>query len=176
MSRAPSIVGVCGNPAPESKTLTLTTEVVAEIAARLPGSTTEVVDLSSYGGKVLAWGDPDTEAARATVRAADLVVVATPVYKGAYTGLLKGFLDGYGAGELRPCLAVPLTIAASPAHALAGPTHLEPVLREVGCLTPAGTLHVPDQVAADPEARSARVRSWLDDHWSLLGTIAQVGA
>ena len=69
-----SVVGVCGNPAPASKTLTQTTEVVAEIAARLPGSATEVVDLSAYGGKVLAWGDPDVHEARVRMRGADLVV------------------------------------------------------------------------------------------------------
>lgn len=175
-TNATAIVGVCGNPAPGSKTLALTTEVVAELAARLPGATAEVLDLSTYGGRVLAWGDPDVDAARATVRAADLVVFATPVYKGSYTGLLKGFLDGYDLGELRPCLAIPLTIAASPGHALAGPTHLEPVLGEVGCLSPGGTLHVPDRTAADPEARAALVATWLDERWPLFATVAKAGA
>lgn len=171
-----SIVGVCGNPAPDSKTLALTGELLAALAARLPGATTDLVDLSAYGGRVLAWGDADVDLARAGVAAADLVVVATPVYKGAYTGLLKGFLDGYAADALAPCLAIPLTVAASPAHALAGPSHLEPVLRELGCLVPGGTLHVPDRTAADPQARVEALEAWLEPRWPLLAAAGRLGA
>lgn len=168
----PSIVGICGNPAPSSKTLTVTAELVTELAARLGAASTELVDLSTYGGKVLTWGDPDVAEARVAVQGADLLVVATPVYKGSYTGLLKGFLDGFDLGELAGSLAVPLTVAASPAHALAGPSHLEPVLRELGCLVPGGTLHVPDRTAADPQARTTFVQDWLDARWPLLAAVA----
>lgn len=165
-----SIVGLCGNPAPGSKTLTLTTELVQALAALLPGATTQVIDLSTHAERVLVWGDNDVNAARDLLRKADLVVIATPVYKGAYTGLLKAFLDGFDLGELSPVLAVPLTVAASPAHALAGPSHLEPVLREIGCLIPGGTLHVPDKVAADPEARLQLLTSWIAERKALLST------
>lgn len=156
-----TIMGLCGNPVPQSKTLAVTTELVAALAALLPGSSTEIVDLSSYGGKVLTWGDEEADAARTRVRSADVLVVSTPVYKGAYTGLLKGFLDGYDLGALAPCAAVPLTIAASPAHSLAGQTHLQPVLAELGCLMPGGTLHLPDRVAADPQLRAREIAEWL---------------
>jgi FMN reductase len=169
-----TVVGLCGNPAPGSKTLTLTTATVHALAALFPAATTEVIDLSISAERVLVRGDDAVEASRDLLRHADLVVVATPVYKGAYTGLLKAFLDGFDLGELRGTLAVPLTVAASPAHALAGSTHLEPVLRELGCLIPGGTLHVPDKVAADPEARTPHLTTWIDERAALLATAGQV--
>lgn len=176
MHDTPLVVGLCGNPSPASKTLALTLQVTDALAALLPGAQTEVVDLSTHAERVLVWGDPDVEASRDLLRRADLVVVATPVYKGAYTGLLKAFLDGFGLGELPGTLAVPVTVAASPAHALAGPTHLEPVLGEIGCLVPGGTLHVPDRTAADPGARAELVASWLEPRAALLATAGRVAA
>jgi FMN reductase len=173
---SPSVVGICGNPAPGSKTLALTIEVVESVVGLFPGAPSQVIDLSTHAERVLAWGDQDVEASRDLVRAADLVVVATPVYKGSYTGLLKAFLDGFDLGELTGVLAVPLTIAASPAHSLAGPSHLEPVLRELGCSVPGGTLHVPDRSAADPAVRGPIIGSWVERHRALLATAGRVVA
>ncbi|WP_194839984.1 MULTISPECIES: NADPH-dependent FMN reductase [Aeromicrobium] len=170
MHHSPLIVGLCGNPAPASKTLTLTTEVTAALADLFAGAATEVIDLSTHAERVLVWGDEAVAASRDLLRSADLLVVATPVYKGAYTGLLKAFLDGFDLGELANVLAVPVTVAASPAHALAGPTHLEPVLREIGCLVPGGTLHVPDKIARDADARSVLVAEWISVRTPMLAT------
>lgn len=171
MHNSPSIVGLCGNPAQGSKTLTLTTELVEALAALLPTATTQMIDLSTHAERVLVWGDQEVDASRELLRRAALVVVATPVYKGAYTGLLKAFLDGFDLGELKGVLAVPLTVAASPAHSLAGPSHLEPVLREIGCFIPGGTLHVPDKIAADPEARTQLITAWIAERKALLSTV-----
>ena len=60
--------------------------------------------------------------------AADLVVVASPTYKATYTGLLKLFLDQFGAAE----------------HALAGEHTLKPVLSEIGCSCPTPALFLLD--------------------------------
>lgn len=169
-----SVVGLCGNPAQASKTLALTTEVVQGLSALLPASTAEVIDLSVHAERVLVWGDEAVEASRDALRRAGLLVIATPVYKGAYTGLLKAFLDGFALGELKGVIAVPVTVAASPAHALAGPTHLEPLLREIGCLVPGGTLHVPDKVAADPEARGSLVTAWIAERGPLFAAAGTV--
>lgn len=170
MHDSPFIIGLCGNPAPGSKTLALTAEVVGALAALFPAATTQIIDLSAAAERVLVWGDEDVAASRTLLRQADLAVIATPVYKGAYTGLLKAYLDGFDLGELQGILTVPLTVAASPAHSLAGPSHLEPVLREIGCLSPGGTLHVPDKVAADPAARGPLITSWIAERSGLLAT------
>jgi FMN reductase len=66
--------------------------------------------------------------ALATVARAKGVVVATPVYKAAYTGLLKCFLDIFPEGALRGKVVFPIATAAAPAHALALDFALKPVL------------------------------------------------
>ena len=40
------------------------------------------------------------EAKRQVLDAGELLVIATPTYKGTYTGLLKLFLDQFGASGL----------------------------------------------------------------------------
>ena len=76
---------------------------VAELVAeRLTGSPPEtVIELAELGPALLGWGDPAVEAAKQAVAGADLVIFASPTYKATYTGLLKLFLDQFGAGELR---------------------------------------------------------------------------
>lgn len=129
-------VVLVGNPRTGSRTRAAG-ELVAE---RLTGSPAEhVVELAELGPKLLGWGDPDVARVKELLAAADLVVVASPVFKATYTGLLKLFLDQVGAGELHGTTAVPVMLGGSPAHSLAGELTLKPVLVEVGlsCPTPA---------------------------------------
>ena len=80
---------------------------------------------------------------------ADVLVVATPVHKASFTGLLKSFLDLYGPDALDGVSAVPLVVSAAPAHALVGEVHLRPVLVELGATVPARSLSVLDTELAD---------------------------
>ena len=76
------------------------------------------------------------KAALRTLGQADVLVVATPTYKAAYTGLLKAVLDQAPSGWLKGKVVVPLQVAASDRHALAVEVHLRPVLTELGALVP----------------------------------------
>lgn len=72
---------------------------------------------------------------RAAVQAvsqADLVIVATPIYKAAYSGLLKVFVDLLPADALRGKTVLPLATGGSPAHLLALDYALKPVLSALG--------------------------------------------
>jgi FMN reductase len=132
---------VVGNPKPASRTRQAG-ELVVE---RLTGAPADaVLELAELGPGLLGWGDPAVDAAKETVRSADLVVFATPTYKATYTGLLKLFLDQFGAGELHGTTAVALMLGASPVHALAGEHTLKPVLNEIGCSCPTPALFVLD--------------------------------
>lgn len=66
------------------------------------------------------------------VEEADLVVVGTPIYKAAYSGLLKVFLDLLPPDALRDKLVLPLATGGSPAHFLALDYALKPVLSALG--------------------------------------------
>jgi FMN reductase len=75
---------------------------------------------------------PDVAAAVRAVEAADLVVIGTPIYKAAYSGLLKVFLDLLPPDALRDKLVLPLATGGSPAHFLALDYALKPVLSALG--------------------------------------------
>jgi FMN reductase len=72
--------------------------------------------------------DPAIAAAVAQVAEADAVVVGTPVYKAAYSGVLKVFLDLLPQDGLAGKLVLPLATGGSQSHMLALDYALRPVL------------------------------------------------
>jgi FMN reductase len=148
-----TVAVVVGNPKPNSRTLSAAEHVARELA----GEPDLVVDLATLGPAILDWSDPTVADLVKQVGAADLVVVASPTYKAAYTGLLKLFLDRFAGGTGLSGLAVPLMLGGSPAHALAPELTLRPVLTEIGGTVPGRALYVLDSQHDDPEAYAA----WL---------------
>ncbi|WP_217613956.1 NAD(P)H-dependent oxidoreductase [Cellulomonas sp. GbtcB1] len=151
---SPSVVAVSGNPRAGSRTLGAARAAAERLAAltsadRATPAAVEVVDLATLAGELLAPAHPAADAALARVAAADVAVVATPVYKASYTGLLKAFLDLYGPDGLAGVVAVPLVVSGNPAHALAGEVHLRPVLVELGAVVPARSLTLTEAQLAD---------------------------
>ncbi|MGG7466594.1 NADPH-dependent FMN reductase [Plantibacter sp. YIM 135347] len=173
-----TVAGLVGNPRSGSKTHATTVALVdrlVEALAPLGAVRGPVTDLAEFGGRVLDPADEELTELRASLTGTRLLVVATPVYKGSYTGLLKGFLDGYGPGALQRTATIPLTIAASPQHALAGSTHLQPLLVELGSVSPAGALAIPDAYTADIERRDAVLDAWIADRLPFLAAVAAFG-
>lgn len=148
-------VVVVGNPKPLSRT-----RAAAElVATRLTGAPPEhVIDVVDLGAGLLGWGDPKVAEAKEIVKSADLLVVASPTYKATYTGLLKLFLDQFGAGELGLIPTFPLMLGGSLAHSLAPELTLRPVLVEIGASCPAPSLYLLD---SDYET-SAELERWLE--------------
>lgn len=71
-------------------------------------------------------------ASKAAVAASRAVVIATPVYKAAYSGILKAFLDLLPQDGLRNKAILPLASGGSSAHLLALDYALRPVLAALG--------------------------------------------
>ena len=88
--------------------------------------------------------------------AEDLLVVATPTYKGTYTGMLKLFLDQLAGELVEPTVA--LMLGASLQHALAPELTLRPVLVEIGASCPWPGLFLLD---SEPDGGRA-LEAWLD--------------
>lgn len=158
---------VVGNPKPASRTLAAATYVARELSGAEPDL---VVDLATLGAGLLEWQDPTVGTLVEQVTAADLVVFACPTYKGTYTGLLKLFLDRFGADSLTG-VAVPLMLGGGPAHALAPELSLRPVLAEIGGTTVRGH-YVLDSRHDDPEAYAA----WLDRVRPVVRGLARAGS
>jgi FMN reductase len=74
------------------------------------------------------FSDSKIVAAQQAVAAARAIVIATPVYKAAYSGLLKTFLDLLPQTGLTGKWVLPLATGGSPAHMLAMDYALRPVL------------------------------------------------
>lgn len=152
---------VVGNPRPASRTLAAAIHLATALTEQPPDL---VVDLATLGPALLDWADPDVARLVAEVGDHDLVVVASPTYKGAYTGLLKVFLDRFSGGTGLRGLAVPLMLGGSPAHALAPELTLRPILTELGATVPGRALYLVDRDHEDPAAYAA----WLEIHRPLV--------
>jgi FMN reductase len=126
------IVVVSGNPRPQSRTSVLATAVGDAIAARTGGFAPVVVEVGELGAGLLTPGDPGTAEALAAVRDAEILVVATPTYKGSYTGVLKVLLDQLPAGAFAGKRAVPVVTAGVPPQAAAAEALLRQLLAELG--------------------------------------------
>jgi FMN reductase len=143
-----AIAVVVGNPKAQSRTLTAAVHVARELA----GEPDLVVDLATLGPAILDWSDQAVAELVKQVGAADLVVVASPTYKAAYTGLLKLFLDRFAGGTGLSGIAVPLMLGAGAAHALAPELTLRPVLTEIGGTVLGRALYIIDAEHDDPAA------------------------
>jgi len=96
------------------------------------------------------------------VAEAEAIVVATPVYKASYSGILKTFLDLLPQHGLEGKLLLPVATGGSQSHMLALDYALRPVLAALSAK------HVLTSIYATPEQMA-----WSDEHGlSLAPTIA----
>jgi FMN reductase len=156
-----TIVGVVGNPRPESRTHAICRELTRAIARATGGEVGEEVDLAVLGSRVLDWGDDDAKRATERVLQADVLVVASPTYKATYSGLTKAFLDRIGGGALAGAPAVPVLLGGAPDHRLAVDAHFTPLLLELGAGIPVRGLFV---LESDVEDFAAFADEWAQQH------------
>jgi FMN reductase len=126
------IVVICGHPLTGSRTLRLARAVGERFATGGELSTVAVVDIAQLTPGLLVPGDSATGEALLDVQDATLLIVATPTYRGSYTGALKVFLDQLPANALAGVVAVPVVTATLQAQADAAEAILARLLRELG--------------------------------------------
>ncbi|MCX7523470.1 NAD(P)H-dependent oxidoreductase [Microbacterium sp. STN6] len=121
-SKPLSVVAVSGTLHRPSKTGAVI-DAVLERVAEATSADLEVIELLDLAGPLadaLSGGEADAALADAYARVAgaDLLVVATPVYKGSYTGLLKLFVDQLGQDSLAGTPVLLAAVGGSLQHAL----------------------------------------------------------
>ena len=154
-----SFVVLVANPRPQSRTLHIA-RLAAEAVSRAAALTGEheVIDLSGLARRLLLdEPSPAVEDALEQVKQADLLLVASPTYKGTYTGLLKVFLDRLDYQALSSVVALPLLVMRVPNHALAVDLHLRPLLLELGASTRHPGLAFLEPDLAEPGSGAGRV-------------------
>jgi FMN reductase len=128
-----SVLVLTGSPSRTSRTSALARHLADELA--LEGHDVQVVDLRTLPADALLSADTSHPRIRSVVEAllaADGVVVATPVYKAAYSGLLKVFLDLLPQRALAGKVVLPVATGGTVAHVLAIDYALRPVLVSLG--------------------------------------------
>jgi len=166
------IVSLSGSPSASSRSAWLLRHAAGGLRSRPHGSAARFsqIDLRSLPAQPLLAAEarhPALAGAIETVLSADLLLVATPIYKAAYSGLLKVFLDLLPPDTLRDTVVLPLATGGSPGHLLALDYALKPVLSALGArhildAVYAVDAHLPRQadggytMAADLQARLDR--------------------
>ena len=128
-----SILILSGSPSATSRTAA----VLEQLSQRLKGQGHKVrtEPVRELPADALLAGDaaePRIAAVAETVADADGVIVGSPVYKAAYSGLLKSFLDLLPQFALEGKVVLPLATGGSPAHVLAIDYAFRPVLTSMG--------------------------------------------
>jgi FMN reductase len=162
-----SVAVVVGNPKPMSRTRSVAERVAtaAASAAGLADPTAHLIELAELGPQLFDWSSAAVKAQTRALSGCSLAVIATPVYKATYTGLLKSFLDWFGTTGLSGVTAIPVMVGGSPGHALAVEVHLRPLLIEIGATVPTRGLFVLEQ---ELDQLDATITTWLEQAAPLL--------
>ncbi|UFU01765.1 NAD(P)H-dependent oxidoreductase [Ruania suaedae] len=144
-----SVVAVNGGVGFPSTTRALTDALVREVAA-CTGVTSRTIDVRDLArdiadATVLGLPSPELDDALRRVEQADLVIAGTPVFRGSYAGLFKGFWDLVEPLSMRGTPVVLAATGGSPRHQLMIDQTLRPLFAYFGALI------APTAVYAAPE-------------------------
>lgn len=127
------IVLISGSPSNTSRSATILKNLRERFAQA--GFDAAYISVRDLPAEDLLWGKFDSPALKAPVdlvTKAHAVVVGTPVYKAAYTGTLKAFLDLLPQYALRGKVVLPIANGGSIAHLLSIEYALKPLLSVLG--------------------------------------------
>ncbi len=161
------IVTIAGSPMERSRTTALLAYVGHALEAA--GLSVHAIQVRQLPAEDLLFGrydSPAVKAVAAEIALARGVVLATPVYKAAYSGVLKALLDLLPSGALAGKAALAIASGGSPVHSLAVEYALGPLLAALGAgqvlagvyLTDAQVRVADDGSAALDEAGETRLR------------------
>ena len=126
-----TVLLVAGSPSEHSRSAALLDAV--QLRLQLRGVEVERLHIRDMSPQALLLADfSHPSVAHATAQVARAIVVATPVYKAAYSGVLKVFLDLLPQTAFKTKHVLPLATGGSPHHMLALDYALRPVLQSLG--------------------------------------------
>lgn len=146
-----TVLTITGSPSAASRSTLLAHTLEKQLEqAEYTVRSLRVRDLPAQALLTANTQDPAVAAAARSLASADAVVVATPIYKAAYSGILKAFLDVLPQTALQGKVVLPLATGGSPAHLLAVDYALKPVLAALGARHILSTVYATDaQIGGD---------------------------
>jgi FMN reductase len=139
------VLAISSNPSPNSRTAKLADHVLRALAA--PELLTRHISIRDMDAEALIFAKAAHVSVTRTVSAieqADGVVIATPIFKASYSGLLKTFLDLLPQFAFAGKAILPIATGGSIAHLLALDYALRPVLQSMGARHIVQSLFVPE--------------------------------
>ena len=148
-----SVLLIAGSPTTPSRSTALLDAAADRLQRRGVAVQRLVVrDLPAEALLHADFGNARLQQAIDRVTSARALIVATPVYKAAYSGLLKAFLDLLPQTAFNAKAVLPLATGGSPYHMLALDYALRPVLGALGARHILPGVYATDaQVALTPE-------------------------
>lgn len=128
-----SVLLIAGSPSRQSRSAALLDAIDERLKARQ--IVTVRLSVRDIAPEALVHGDFSHRSvldAVDRVARARTIVVSTPIYKAAYSGVLKTFLDLLPQTALKGKAVLPLATGGSPHHMLAVDYALRPVLQSLG--------------------------------------------
>ncbi|MDQ8735082.1 NADPH-dependent FMN reductase [Paenibacillus sp. LHD-38] len=155
----PKIVIISGSPNASSRLNGITQYVEQQLIEK--NLTVDLITVVSLPPEDLIharFGSPAIVEANKLVEDADAVIIASPVYKASFTGVLKTFLDLLPQKGLDGKIIAPLFIGGTIAHLLSIDYSLKPVLASMGAkIYVSGVYAVDSQINRTQEPNEAPV-------------------
>lgn len=140
------VVAIAGSPSHPSRTYGVVE--YANTLLQQEGLQTDIISVRDLPAEDLIFGRYDSASLKqpiALIEQADALLIATPIYKAAYTGVLKAFLDLLPQKALAGKVILPIATGGTIAHLLAIDYTLKPVLSELGARNVLGGVYAVDK-------------------------------
>lgn len=157
------ILAIAGSPSHPSKTygvLKYATDLLEQEGLHI-----DIISARDFPPEDLVFGrydSPALEPVKALLAEAQGVIIATPIYKAAYTGVLKAFLDLLPQKALLGKVILPIATGGTIAHLLAVDYALKPVLSELGARHQLGGVYAVDKQIQRQEDGSVQLDEEID--------------
>ncbi|HZT50724.1 MAG TPA: NADPH-dependent FMN reductase, partial [Stellaceae bacterium] len=141
------LVMVVGAATPPGRLNAAVESLAAALAARRPEVATETISLAATrieicDGRKLEEYDATTQSAVALIAGADAVLLAAPVYRASFPGVLKNLLDLLPVEALRDKPVGIVAMGGSPHHYLGVDGHMRLVLAWFGALAAPNSVYL----------------------------------
>ncbi|MEW9031926.1 MAG: NADPH-dependent FMN reductase [Planifilum fimeticola] len=140
------IVTISGSPSPSSRTKAVVEYIIGLPAAK--GWQKDSIEVRELPPEDLVYARFDSPAVQNTARLlekAEGVIIATPVYKASYAGLLKAYLDLLPQDVLAGKVVWPIAVGGTLAHLLVIDYALKPVLYALGAQNVLSGVYIQDR-------------------------------
>ena len=162
------LIAIVGSAVRSGKTRKAVECAVKAVTAFERNLMTEIVDLglqrvSILDGRPVAEYEDDTSTVLETIKSGTMFLIASPIYRGTYTGALKNLLDHISLEVLEGKVVGLVATGASPHHYLAIDHQFRGVLAWFNAYVLPGSVYVENSAYADGEIVDQSARANLRD-------------